>query len=1318
MPRFWIGLLLLLLTEASWAIPAPDLVINLFASVAQLTGLAVAGLGALALRLGFKKRGHGRGQAAWLLPVLVGLVALLALGNLAQYLHQLSQKSQRIEAALWRKPADWARDFEAPQITAAALAEKLVSAHPPLIVDVREPEEFEVAHLHQAQNFRYADLLLGLAAPQSEPQNVPTPAQRDLVFVCDSGKRSGEVCEKFRKDGQACEVLEGGYPRWAMQGRPLWLASSGWRARFASLPRFPGDTTYLDTAAVSELVAQQAALFVDVRSPAEFALGHLPGAVNLPMRGLASPDLKLRLDGLAHQPYIAACYDNRSCFHAKVLGLKLVRAGHDFLGRYTLAHEYPVPAQIQTQSVSSRLQRAVSRGLDYAIRPLASVLHELAQAIGSLPPVLLMLLLVTRLPFMPVPGKKPSAGNDTTSAGEHARQLAQLHHRYGNDQLRLLRALKQWRRKTGQTPWRNLGLALLQMLIFFVCYAAVRANADWVNESFLWIPELSEPDPLGLLSVSVGVLGFAALRHLLPGQAQGWARFYGLLHLAGAFFLIYASWHLAAATVLYLAASLLLLCLQQQGRNLLVLLHRVRNALGLRKVNPGKVLKPWVAIKKATEHGQHGGKAVGLAVLAQAGFSVPQAWVLPARELDVLFGIHPIGSPGQTRASDEIWKAIEKTSPLQPGLRYAVRSSARQEDGSHHSFAGVFHTELNVQPGNLKQALRAVWQSYQQAQSSGGVLVQVMVPANYSGVLFTRNPANHATLLIECVAGLADVLMDGSAAPMSFEYGRLSGHLYSGGPPPPLPLQQLLSLGLQVEAHFGQAQDIEWAWADGRFCLLQSRNITSRALTPNGSAGALLVERDRLAVLLQPFVGQTAQRDLKPHEIMLEQTDLSAELPHPTALSLDLLQRLRAEGGSTDLAMEHLGLDFQVHGDSPNEVQTAFGSTYILKPQARRNMPGIGAWAAYGLSRRAGEIETGFVEDFLPTFNREMVWRNAVNFKGMAGHELVTTFSAWMNEFQTRHYLQADIINIAAEFYNQTAIRALEAKKLPLRLLRLNRPAGRPALSLANYGHRSLMDWELAEPRFAEAPTLFDDWRKVLERAEHPENVVDSIERQHKVGATLQRLCVRAQKFAELKEIAKNECLKPLLPLRRLLLELDTRFELAGLIFHLVQAEIESLPSRAAALKIIATQRQNTRTALFALQPDAKLRLMDIEMFANPAFKSKPPRPDPQPGSLTGTWVAGEAEVSGRVRLVRDAADAQQLQPGEIAVVQLASPQWHLVFDRAGGLISEVGGSLSHLAVLAREHGTPCIFGCSGAMQFLHNGQLVCLRDTGEIELL
>ena len=92
--------------------------------------------------------------------------------------------------------------------------------------------------------------------------------------------------------------------------------------------------------------------------------------------------------------------------------------------------------------------------------------------------------------------------------------------------------------------------------------------------------------------------------------------------------------------------------------------------------------------------------------------------------------------------------------------------------------------------------------------------------------------------------------------------------------------------------------------------------------------------------------------------------------------------------------------------------------------------------------------------------------------------------------------------------------------------------------------------------------------------------------------------------------------------------------------------------------------------------------------------------------------------VEGRVRVVFDPASAA-LQPGEIMVCPGTDPAWTPLFVTAAGLVTEVGGMMTHGSVVAREYGLPAVVGVHQATTRLVTGQRIRLDGaTGRIELL
>jgi pyruvate,water dikinase len=95
----------------------------------------------------------------------------------------------------------------------------------------------------------------------------------------------------------------------------------------------------------------------------------------------------------------------------------------------------------------------------------------------------------------------------------------------------------------------------------------------------------------------------------------------------------------------------------------------------------------------------------------------------------------------------------------------------------------------------------------------------------------------------------------------------------------------------------------------------------------------------------------------------------------------------------------------------------------------------------------------------------------------------------------------------------------------------------------------------------------------------------------------------------------------------------------------------------------------------------------------------------PTPGALAGT-PASAGTATGKVRVVLDPVGAH-LEPGEILVVPSTDPGWTPLFMTAGALVMEMGGVISHGAVVAREYGIPAVVGVPDATTRLRTGQIV-----------
>ncbi|CAN5636040.1 hypothetical protein BH24ACT5_BH24ACT5_12430 [soil metagenome] len=110
-------------------------------------------------------------------------------------------------------------------------------------------------------------------------------------------------------------------------------------------------------------------------------------------------------------------------------------------------------------------------------------------------------------------------------------------------------------------------------------------------------------------------------------------------------------------------------------------------------------------------------------------------------------------------------------------------------------------------------------------------------------------------------------------------------------------------------------------------------------------------------------------------------------------------------------------------------------------------------------------------------------------------------------------------------------------------------------------------------------------------------------------------------------------------------------------------------------------------------------------------------RDDVPSGALAGLAVSA-GTIEGRVRVVLDIADAD-LEPGDILVTAYTDPSWTPLFVAIAGVVTEVGGMMTHGAVIAREYGLPAVVGGERATERIRDGQRIRLHGTdGYVMLL
>jgi rifampicin phosphotransferase len=311
-------------------------------------------------------------------------------------------------------------------------------------------------------------------------------------------------------------------------------------------------------------------------------------------------------------------------------------------------------------------------------------------------------------------------------------------------------------------------------------------------------------------------------------------------------------------------------------------------------------------------------------------------------------------------------------------------------------------------------------------------------------------------------------------------------------------------------------------------------------------------------------------------------------------------------------------------------------------------------------------------------------------------------------------------------------------------------PAAAPVMArfdafLTRHGHRCMSEAEWLHPRWIEAPELVIESIASYLRAGgsfDPTAAVASAE-QERLAATaaveqrlnsLQRaqfrwILGRVHRFMLARDNGQHYLVKLMLPVRHLYATLAARWAARGWIetaddfFFLVVEEVEAvlgalqartptLPDGLDLARIAAERRKAFRFWFGQPMPDV------LDAKGNPVEFAAASEQSADGLVLVGL-AASRGQATGTARVVMTPQEAASIQPGEILVTRATDPGWTPVFSIIGGAVIEIGSTLSHAAIVAREYGLPAVVNIPQATQLIRDGQQIRVDgDSGRITIL
>jgi len=693
--------------------------------------------------------------------------------------------------------------------------------------------------------------------------------------------------------------------------------------------------------------------------------------------------------------------------------------------------------------------------------------------------------------------------------------------------------------------------------------------------------------------------------------------------------------------------------------------------------------------------------------------------------------------------SDDLREQILATAGrVGRGGRLAIRSSATVEDLAGSSFAGQYRSLLDVDseaPEAVLDAVRLVFASlwhpapcaYRKALGIDesdvemAVVMMQMVAAETAGVVFTRDPGGGALdARVEAVEGLGDTLVGGDRTPRAWTVRR-NRKGFDG----PQEIMTALRLSLEIEQLEGSPQDVEWAYDGATMWIVQARPITV-ADKSSGDGFDDPVDAAELTTAgideMLPGVFPPLRWQIASHLFNEAFTRLVEDLGAGSDHHDDGRRFVRRVRGRVAMDFDALrDLARRLPGGSVDELELQYFGSQRRGGPAARTLSDSSRWSALRHDVRSLKVRKRSALD------AEIVV-HAVDELG-SGHDVSSLMSRDLAAYQFR-LIDLAVRAAAAELAVASSAASSYRKIEVLLASHLGDVEAGSWTERITSGHDITVAPDLdasaavfAGPTWTElgrAPPAAADLHRVGDSSGPDEwdLLISTLRSKASWG---QRGLVTAMRTRALRHVVaetttllrRREASKAALlrlggEVRRTILEQGARLTEQGALddpSHIELMTIKEIRSAFAGRPTPPNTLAGRRRWLQRFEAEPPLPRIFVGVPEHAPFEL------PEGGRFDG-WAASPGRYTGTATVVSD-PDAP-FEPGAILVAEATDASWSPLFLKAGAIVVDRGGPLSHAAILARELGVPAVLNVQGASWALDGHRLTVDGDAGIVVVL
>ena len=586
---------------------------------------------------------------------------------------------------------------------------------------------------------------------------------------------------------------------------------------------------------------------------------------------------------------------------------------------------------------------------------------------------------------------------------------------------------------------------------------------------------------------------------------------------------------------------------------------------------------------------------------------------------------------------------------------------------------------------------------------------------------------------------------------------------------------RLAQLGQRIEAHFGSPQDIEWCLVNDDFQIVQSRPITTLFPVPetDDQENHVYVSVGHQQMMTDPFkpLGLSFWQMTTPKPMAEAGGRLFVDVTEAIASPASRASLVATLGKSDPLIGDALEIilkrDFirELQDEGPTWTPPGGGSDAIATdPAIVTELIGRSQASIAALKEEIRTKSGSALLDFIVAHMQEMKQIRLdprslqVVMAGMqAAWWLNDKMHTWLGETNVADTLSQSVPNNVTAEMGLALLEVADAIRPHPNVVAFLRDAaddgfldelpnlagGREARDairawLDKYGMRGVGEIDITRPRWSERPTLLlpsilsnirnfepGEGKRRFERGGHEalKKEQELLERLRALpdgdqkAEETKRMIDRVRTFAGYREYPKYAMVSRYFVYKQALLEEAERLVQTHVlrekedIFFLRFEELQEVVRTQRVDHQLIRERKDAFASYQSLTPP---RVLTSE---GEAVTGSYRRDDFPAGVLVGLPVSA-GTIEGRARVILDMADAD-LEPGDILVTAYTDPSWTPLFVTIKGLVTEVGGLMTHGAVIAREYGLPAVVGVEHATRLIKDRQRIRVHGTeGYVEIL